>query len=210
MSQLWSWAISVLGLSAFWIAGGGKRWGWLVGIGQEVVFVIYSILFRQWGFLASAFIFMFVFGRNYIRAGRPPKVEAGDTQDTAGARSGGAAQPIVGTHPIYRAAGLPMGCASPIDDAAAQHDSGCPPKVDAPASSRAAGARGDGAVQPNPEASAIQDAAGLPAYPGPASKTLTAASDGATPARPEPFNPEHHVGWCASAPSGSARYSRRA
>ena len=68
MSQLWSWAISVLGLSAFWIAGSGKKWGWLVGIAQEIVFVIYSVIFRQWGFLVSAFIFMGVFGRNYLRA----------------------------------------------------------------------------------------------------------------------------------------------
>jgi hypothetical protein len=123
MSQLWSWGISALGLGAFWIAGSGKRWGWLVGVAQEVVFVAYSVLFRQWGFLVSAFVFMGVFTRNYVIAGRPPKETTPATPRPAGARAG-AAQPAEDTPSRTRAAGLPIGKTLPMRGAASQPSPG--------------------------------------------------------------------------------------
>jgi hypothetical protein len=52
------------------VAGSGRKAGWLIGLAQEFLWIAYSVITRQWGFLASAFAYGFVFARNYVKAWR--------------------------------------------------------------------------------------------------------------------------------------------
>ncbi|WP_164473417.1 hypothetical protein [Deinococcus psychrotolerans] len=46
----WSWVLPILGVTALWASGSGKRWGWLVGFTGQLLWVVYALASRQYGF----------------------------------------------------------------------------------------------------------------------------------------------------------------
>ena len=66
--ELWSWLLTGIGLVGFWLVG-RHRWAWLVLCGWEVLWAVYAVATRQYGFLVSAIVFTGVFGRNYLLPG---------------------------------------------------------------------------------------------------------------------------------------------
>lgn len=67
MSQLWSWALAAVGITGIWLAGRNNKLGWAIGLGAQVLWVAYAVATSQWGFLATAFAYGFVYGRNWLR-----------------------------------------------------------------------------------------------------------------------------------------------
>ncbi len=71
MSAVWPWLLAGVSVTGFWLAG-QERWravlGWAVCLGNEVLWTAYSVMSRQWGFLASVLIFTAVFVKNLRRA----------------------------------------------------------------------------------------------------------------------------------------------
>lgn len=70
ISQWWSWALALIGCTGFWLVGSGKRWGWMVNIGVQVLWIIYAIVTQQWGFIVASIVYGVVFIRNLRRAYR--------------------------------------------------------------------------------------------------------------------------------------------
>ena len=62
----WSWLLMIVGVTGLWLAGRKLWWAWLVGIFSEVLWIVYAIVTRQYGFIAFAIAYMIVFGRNAI------------------------------------------------------------------------------------------------------------------------------------------------
>ncbi|TSA85870.1 hypothetical protein FNU79_08790 [Deinococcus detaillensis] len=62
----WSWVLPILGVTALWASGSGKRWGWLVGFVGQLLWVAYALASRQYGFLLSALAFAAIYARNYL------------------------------------------------------------------------------------------------------------------------------------------------
>jgi hypothetical protein len=69
VSQAWSWALLAVGVAGLWTAGSGKRAGWAVCLASQGLWLAYGLAARQWGFVASAFVYGFVYLRNW-RKGR--------------------------------------------------------------------------------------------------------------------------------------------
>lgn len=67
MSQYWSWALTVVGVTGLWLAGRKSPWGWAVGIGAQVLWLAYAITTRQWGFLFSCAAYSWVYVTNFRR-----------------------------------------------------------------------------------------------------------------------------------------------
>ncbi|HQW88944.1 MAG TPA: hypothetical protein PK478_03785 [Nitrospira sp.] len=67
MSPLWSWALTVVGLSCFWLAGRKVWWAWYVGIAGQALWLTYSLLTQQWGFLAGVAAYTWVYVGNARR-----------------------------------------------------------------------------------------------------------------------------------------------
>lgn len=67
MGEWWSWALTLIGVSGFWLAGRKVWWCWYVNIGNQVLWVAYAVLSQQWGFLLGVPIYLAVFGRNAYR-----------------------------------------------------------------------------------------------------------------------------------------------
>lgn len=74
MSQVWSWVLTVTGVTAIWLAGRGNRVGWAVGFCGQVLWVAYAVVSEQWGFLVSAALFGGVYARNWL-VSRPRPAE---------------------------------------------------------------------------------------------------------------------------------------
>lgn len=62
----WSWILTAIGATGLLLAGKKVPWAWLVGLGAQVLWVAYAVATRQWGFLASAFIYGSVYLRNHL------------------------------------------------------------------------------------------------------------------------------------------------
>lgn len=61
MSQIWSWALSCIGVVGIYLTG-RKNWrGYAVGIVTECAWVWYSILSKQWGFIFGSTIYISVY-----------------------------------------------------------------------------------------------------------------------------------------------------
>lgn len=82
MNPLWSWVLTAVGVLGLYLAGKKNRAGWAVGLGAQVLWVAYAVASRQWGFLASAGAYGWVYARNWLRwraeARRPYFPEAPD------------------------------------------------------------------------------------------------------------------------------------
>ena len=67
MSALWSWVLTLMGVTCFWLAGRKVWWTWYLGLCTQVVWVAYSVLTQQWGFLAGCALYTWVYAGNAIR-----------------------------------------------------------------------------------------------------------------------------------------------
>lgn len=66
MAQLWSWILAAVGILGIYLAGRKKAVGWLVGVGAQVLWLVYAVVTRQWGFLLTAVAYAGIYGKNYL------------------------------------------------------------------------------------------------------------------------------------------------
>lgn len=64
--MLWSFALAAVGVFGLWRAGKKDPRGWLVGLGAQVLWVIYALVTVQYGFLLTAAAYAWVYGQNYF------------------------------------------------------------------------------------------------------------------------------------------------
>lgn len=69
----WSIALAAVGIAGLWIAGRKNAWGWAIGIGAQVLWIIYAVATMQWGFIASALAYGFVYTKNFVSWRREAK-----------------------------------------------------------------------------------------------------------------------------------------
>lgn len=74
--QIWSWVLSAVGLAGFFLAGKKVWWAWYVNIANQMLWLIYSIVTEQYGFLVATFAYTFVFTKNAIRWTREHREES--------------------------------------------------------------------------------------------------------------------------------------
>lgn len=63
----WSWSLAAVGLWGLWLAGSRKRAGWLVCFGAQGLWIAYALATEQYGFIATALAYGFVYARNWRR-----------------------------------------------------------------------------------------------------------------------------------------------
>lgn len=65
--QLWSWALTAVGVACFILAGRKVWWAWYVGIAGQVTWLAYSLATEQWGFLVGVVVYTIVYVGNARR-----------------------------------------------------------------------------------------------------------------------------------------------
>lgn len=63
----WSILLTTVGVLGIWLAGRRSMWGWAVGLGAQLLWIAYAVATKQWGFIASAVAYGFVYARNFYR-----------------------------------------------------------------------------------------------------------------------------------------------
>lgn len=65
--MLWSYSLAAVGILGIWLAGRRNLWGWAVGCGAQVLWIVYALVTDQYGFIVSALAYGVVYGRNWLR-----------------------------------------------------------------------------------------------------------------------------------------------
>jgi hypothetical protein len=67
VSDWWSWALTLIGVSGFFLAGRKVWWCWYINIVNQGLWVAYALVSQQWGFLLGVPIYLAVFIPNAWR-----------------------------------------------------------------------------------------------------------------------------------------------
>lgn len=63
--SLWSYLLAAVGIFGIYLSGKKLAIGWLVGLGAQVLWIIYALVTRQYGFIISAVAYGAVYATNY-------------------------------------------------------------------------------------------------------------------------------------------------
>jgi hypothetical protein len=66
-AQIWPWVLSAVSLTGFWFVGKKIRAGWLINLSGEVLWLTWSVLYHQYGFIMSVVPFTFIYALNWHR-----------------------------------------------------------------------------------------------------------------------------------------------
>lgn len=66
----WSWILTAIGITGFFLTGNNVWWGWYVNVACQVPWFIYAIVTEQFGFVWAALFYAGVFGRNAYKSTR--------------------------------------------------------------------------------------------------------------------------------------------
>ena len=74
MTGVWSWVLTVVGVTCFLLAGRRVWWAWYVGLASQVLWLAYSVATAQWGFLAGVVVYSWTYAVNAARWTRERRV----------------------------------------------------------------------------------------------------------------------------------------
>ena len=64
--MLWSYLLAGLGVLSLYLTGKKLKSGWLVGLGNSLLWILYGWTTNQYGFILSALVFLAVQYKNYL------------------------------------------------------------------------------------------------------------------------------------------------
>lgn len=64
---MWSWLLEGVGLTGALIVGRKHYFGWIVLLGNTILWAIYGIVSRQYGFVVASLFYAPVYARNLYR-----------------------------------------------------------------------------------------------------------------------------------------------
>lgn len=65
-NQWWSWILTVVGVTGFFLAGRKVWWSWYINLGCQALWFIYAFVTEQYGFIFAALVYTVVFTKNAI------------------------------------------------------------------------------------------------------------------------------------------------
>ena len=60
----WPWILTAVGVTSLYLAGRKVWWAWFVGLGAQILWLVYAIASYQYGFIVSAFAYGWVYAKN--------------------------------------------------------------------------------------------------------------------------------------------------
>ncbi len=64
---VWSIVLASIGILGLYLAGSKNKVGWAVSFGAQLLWFIFAIVTKQYGFILSAVAYGWVYARNFIR-----------------------------------------------------------------------------------------------------------------------------------------------
>jgi hypothetical protein len=63
---MWSWVLAILGITGIFLVGRKTIWGWLVLCANEILWVTYALVTKQYGFIAMAVAYVLVYLKSFL------------------------------------------------------------------------------------------------------------------------------------------------
>lgn len=63
---MWSWLLAVIGVTGIYFVGRKTIWGWIVLCFNEILWITYALITKQYGFIFSAIAYAAVYIKSYI------------------------------------------------------------------------------------------------------------------------------------------------
>lgn len=63
--MIWSLTLAAVGILGIWLAGKKNLWGWAIGFGAQLLWIVYAIATTQYGFILSAVAYGAVYANNW-------------------------------------------------------------------------------------------------------------------------------------------------
>jgi hypothetical protein len=65
---MWSWVLSAIGVAGLYLVSRGYWWAWGINIAAQVLWIVYAVVTRQWGFIVASVAYGVVFALNLRNA----------------------------------------------------------------------------------------------------------------------------------------------
>lgn len=65
--MIWSIVLAAIGITGLYIAGKKNYWGWAIGVFAQTLWIAYAITTEQYGFLATAVAYTWVYSKNFVQ-----------------------------------------------------------------------------------------------------------------------------------------------
>lgn len=62
--MIWSFVLAIVGIAGIYLAGKKSKWGWGLGLGAQVLWLIFALVTAQYGFILTAVAYGVVYGKN--------------------------------------------------------------------------------------------------------------------------------------------------
>ena len=62
----WSWVLGTIGVAGIYFVGRKTIWGWIVLLSNEVLWITYALITRQYGFIFSAIAYGIVYVKSFL------------------------------------------------------------------------------------------------------------------------------------------------
>jgi hypothetical protein len=72
MPDIWSWVLTAFLLTVLYMTGKKIRAGWIVGIVSQIIWLVYAITTKQYGFLVGVILVGGMYVKNWIDWGKDP------------------------------------------------------------------------------------------------------------------------------------------
>ena len=67
MTVLWSYGLAAVAVCSTWLIGEKNTWGWVIGVAQQFLWIVYALLTAQHGFIISSVIFLVINVRSCVK-----------------------------------------------------------------------------------------------------------------------------------------------
>lgn len=64
--ELWSWVLTAAGVGGMYLAGKKNKWGWIIGICSQFLWIAFAIATSQYGFIVASILYGTVYAKNFI------------------------------------------------------------------------------------------------------------------------------------------------
>lgn len=76
---IWSVALAAVGILGIYLAGRKNLWGWAIGTGAQLLWIVFALVTQQYGFILSALAYGAVYARNWHRWAQERKQTSPDS-----------------------------------------------------------------------------------------------------------------------------------
>lgn len=73
--MIWSFVLSAIGILGIFLAGKKNKLGWAIGLGAQVLWIVFAITTAQYGFIFAALAYGSIYLKNWLSWRKDDKVK---------------------------------------------------------------------------------------------------------------------------------------